>query len=86
MKTQMNSPDANPTWHALDTEQVLKHLTSLPEGLSEDEVQRRLGEHGANRIPPPKRRSALMRLLAQFHNVLIYVLIVASVVTAMLLW
>src|SRR5690606_29663637 len=34
--------------------------------------------------PPPARRSALVRFLMQFHNVLIYVLLAAGVITALL--
>jgi Ca2+-transporting ATPase len=71
-------------WHAMQAQDVLGHFKSGPEGLSEEEALRQLGEYGANLIPAPKRRSALMRLAAQFHNVLIYVLLVAGVVTALL--
>ncbi|MCG8429087.1 MAG: cation-transporting P-type ATPase [Chromatiales bacterium] len=71
-------------WHAMGAREVLKHLTSTPDGLSEVEAGKRLEKYGINRIPPPKRRSALMRLLAQFHNVLIYVLLVAAVATTLL--
>jgi magnesium-transporting ATPase (P-type) len=71
-------------WHAMEAEQALAHLTSSVEGLSEEQAARLLAEHGPNRIPPPKRRTPLMRLLSQFHNVLIYVLLGAGLVTALL--
>ena len=54
------------------------------QGLSHDEAARRLARHGPNRLTPPKRRGPLLRFLLQFHNVLIYVLLAASVVTALL--
>ena len=38
--------------------------------------------HGPNRLPEARARGPLMRFLAQFHNVLIYVLLGAAVVTA----
>lgn len=54
------------------------------EGLSGKEAAVRLGRFGANKLPEGKRRGPLMRLLLQFHNVLIYVLLAAAVVTALL--
>ncbi len=52
--------------------------------MSHVDAARRLAVHGPNRLPPPKRRSALARFAAQFHNVLIYVLLAAVAVTAAL--
>lgn len=64
--------------------EVLADLDSTPDGLSEQEAQRRLARHGPNRLPDIKPRGRLQRLLAQFHNVLIYVLLVAAAVTLVL--
>jgi hypothetical protein len=44
-------------WHAMQAQDVLGHFKSGPEGLSEEEALRQLGEYGANLIPAPKRRS-----------------------------
>ncbi|MFP4130533.1 MAG: cation-transporting P-type ATPase, partial [Thiohalospira sp.] len=71
-------------WHTLEAEAALSGLESRPDGLTTAEVQARLARHGPNRITTAARRSALARLLAQFHNVLIYVLIAAAGVTALL--
>jgi magnesium-transporting ATPase (P-type) len=71
-------------WHALDSIQVMARLQASQNGLTDDEVKHRLARHGPNRLPEPKTRSPLMRFLSQFRNVLIYVLLVASGVTAML--
>ena len=38
----------------------------------------------ANRLPAPKRQGPLLRLLRQFHNVLLYMMLFASLVTALL--
>ncbi len=67
------SPDAD--WHALATGEVLARLDSRATGLTTDEVRARLARYGPNRLPEAASRSALARLLAQFHNVLIYVLL-----------
>jgi magnesium-transporting ATPase (P-type) len=53
-------------------------------GLSTAEAALRLGRYGANRLPEPPRRSAILRFLSHFHNVLIYVLLGAAVTTAAL--
>jgi magnesium-transporting ATPase (P-type) len=71
-------------WHAMPAEDAVAALGSHHAGLSADEAARRLIEAGPNRLPQPKRRGPLMMLLSQFHNVLIYVLMIAGVVTLIL--
>jgi len=71
-------------WHALASDVALQRLQSRPEGLSGAEAAQRLARHGANRLPASKPRSKLKRLLAQCQNLLIYVLLLAAVVTAAL--
>ncbi|MGB6905835.1 MAG: HAD-IC family P-type ATPase, partial [Methyloceanibacter sp.] len=44
----------------------------------------RLIQYGLNRLPSAKASSVFLRFLRQFHNVLIYVLLAASLVTASL--
>jgi magnesium-transporting ATPase (P-type) len=76
---------SNPqTWHDLSPEQALSELESTPDGLSDAEVDQRRAKYGPNRLPEPPRRSLLMRFLLQFHNILIYVLLGAAVITALL--
>ncbi len=71
-------------WHALSAAQVSEELGTSEAGLSAREAGRRLAAHGPNRLPEVKPPSPLVRFLSQFHNVLIYVLIVAGAVTALL--
>ncbi|MBK9128442.1 MAG: cation-transporting P-type ATPase [Phycisphaerales bacterium] len=80
----MREPTSSTAWHALDVQSALERLRSGPDGLSAEEAARRLDHHGPNRLRPPQRLSPLARLLLQFHNVLIYVLIGAGVATALL--
>ena len=80
----MSDPAPATPWHALSVEAVLAALGSSAEGLSGAEARRRLARHGPNRLPEARPRSAWMRFLAQFHNVLIYVLLVAGATTAAL--
>ncbi|MDP3639124.1 MAG: cation-transporting P-type ATPase [Azonexus sp.] len=76
----------NPTtlWHQQSVEDALAAQKSEANGLSAAEASQRLLEHGANRLTPPRKRGPLLRLLLQFHNVLIYVLLGSAVVTATL--
>jgi len=75
------NPSSDCQWHATPAQRVLQQLDSRENGLEPQEVDQRLQHYGHNRLTPPKSRSALARLLEQFKNVLIYVLLVAGVVT-----
>ena len=71
-------------WHSLPAQEVLSALASHPDGLSHSEAERRLAIHGPNRLKPPLRRGPLARLALQLHNVLMYVLLAAALITALL--
>ncbi|MBL8499718.1 MAG: cation-transporting P-type ATPase [Nitrosomonas sp.] len=71
-------------WHTYSPQQALDALNTGSDGLSQTEARRRLERYGANRLKPPQAKSAMMRFLLQFHNVLIYILLIASVLTAVL--
>ncbi|MFC6654648.1 cation-transporting P-type ATPase [Roseibium salinum] len=70
--------------HAQSADEALRALDAAETGLSSAEAARRLSGHGPNRLPEPPRRSVILRFLAHFHNVLIYVLIGSAIVTAAL--
>ena len=67
--------------HAIDTDASLKAIQASAGGLSQDEVARRREIHGPNRLPQPPKRSVILRFLAHFHNILIYVLIGSGIIT-----
>jgi len=71
-------------WHALGENAVFDALEASQAGLSEAEAKARLRQYGENRQRPPVRRTRLERFLAQFRNLLIYILIGAALVTALL--
>ncbi len=73
-----------PDIHAQPAETVLAYLESGRHGLSHTQAQERLARHGRNQLPPPKSRGPWLRLLMQFHNVLIYVLLAAAIITSLL--
>jgi len=71
-------------WYQLDEEEVLKKLGTSEEGLSGSEAEKRVEKYGPNRLPEEERISRLKILLHQFTSPLIYILLVAAVVTAIL--
>jgi magnesium-transporting ATPase (P-type) len=68
----------------MPVEEAMHRLDARPDGLREEEAAARLRRHGANRLPEQGRPSVLRRFLRQFHDVLIYVLLVAGAVTVLL--
>lgn len=70
-------------WYQLSVEKTFEILKSSEKGLNSKEAQKRLAKYGSNEITF-KKISPLFRLLKQFNNPLIYVLIVAAMVTALL--
>lgn len=77
----MTPPIAAP--HATRPEELARSLdVDVGGGLDEAEVQRRLLEVGANRLPDPPRQSGLVRLARQFASPIVITLVVAAVVAA----
>jgi magnesium-transporting ATPase (P-type) len=72
----------NRPWHALPVEAVYEAFSSSERGLSEQEAEQRLSRHGANKLTATRGRGPIRRFLSQFHNVLIYVLLIAGAITA----
>ncbi|MFW6346288.1 MAG: cation-translocating P-type ATPase, partial [Halomonas sp.] len=66
-------------WHALAEDASLERLASTPDGLNAREARRRLDEHGPNQLQQGEARPAWKRLLEQFNNILMLVLIIAAI-------
>ncbi|HEY4167839.1 MAG TPA: HAD-IC family P-type ATPase [Reyranella sp.] len=90
MDTAANASTASDgvAWHALSADEVVSRLaTDGLKGLDADEASSRLEKYGPNRLPEGKRRGPVVRFLAQFNNVLVYVLLGAGFTKLMLgLW
>src|SRR6056297_2015703 len=67
--------------HEQPWSRVLEDLESNPNGLTSDEVRRRREEYGANDIVEGGGRTPVDIFIAQFDSVLIWVLIVAAVLS-----
>ncbi|WP_066463668.1 cation-translocating P-type ATPase [Sanguibacter suarezii] len=61
---------------------VLRSVASSPDGLTGEEAGARLARDGRNELPEPAQPSALKRLLSQYADVLIYILVAAAVLKA----
>ncbi|MBE9160106.1 cation-transporting P-type ATPase [Nodosilinea sp. LEGE 06152] len=72
-------------WHHLSQEQVVRLLkTNLEQGLTFNEVAERRDRFGPNQLAAQKNQSAWVRFLQQFNQPLLYILLVAGLVTAFL--
>jgi len=72
-------------WHNLNPEEIAKLLgTGLKRGLTEKAAKTRQREFGKNLLPEEKPLSRLRIFLEQFRSPLIYILIIAGIVTLVL--
>ena len=70
-------------WHAMDAGAVLEAFGTDPaRGLASDEVRQRLERHGPNELAHEEKASAWSMFFAQFKNILIVILIVATILSA----
>lgn len=76
--------EARQAWHAVDSTVAMTAMETSASGLSGDEAQSRLEALGPNALPSVPEKTLLTRILAQFNNALICVLLAAAVVTALL--
>lgn len=70
--------------YSTQPDEVLVSLEATSSGLSTQQAQARLERDGPNSLPTPGRPSLISRILVQFDNVLIYILLVAAVVKALM--
>ena len=97
-RTEANEPDtardgaesttseaqAHRNHHALPARDVLAALGVDKNGLTAAEATRRQEQYGPNSLPASPGRGPFWRFLAQFHSVLVYVLLGAAAVTGAL--
>ena len=71
-------------WHSLPIEDVYERLCSESSGLSEEEAGKRLTQYGPNVLPAKKPPGILILFLRQFKSPLIYILLIAAVISYLL--
>lgn len=72
-------------WYQLHIKEILQKLETSEEGLTDNEVSKRLQHYGLNKLVEEEKISRLKILLHQFTSPLIYILLVAAAVTAFLI-
>jgi len=65
-------------WHSMEIDEVMRALTVTMDGLSSEEVQRRLQEFGPNELKKEKGKSPVKLFLEQFTDILIIILLIAT--------
>ncbi len=71
-------------WHLKTAGGVFEILRSAPEGLDNQEADKRLEEYGPNLLTEKKKRSPFALFLDQFKDFMILVLIAAAVVSGLI--
>jgi magnesium-transporting ATPase (P-type) len=71
----------NKNWYQISSNDAMSRLETSEAGLNPQVAAERLKEFGPNALPEKPTKSALMRFLAHFNDVLIYILLAAAVVT-----
>ncbi|THU39708.1 calcium-translocating P-type ATPase, PMCA-type [Niastella caeni] len=69
-------------WHTSTIEDVFKELQSNRDGLSTDEVAKRIQQYGPNQLQEKKKKPVWLVFLMQFKDVMILILMVAAVISA----
>src|SRR5687768_12514017 len=70
--------DRSSLWHTLDAKAVLAQLQSTRDGLTAEEVRKRLERYGPNRLEVIPPASAWSILVAQFRSVVVLLLVAAA--------
>jgi len=80
----MSNSQTRAVWHSIEPVQVLKELNTDPhKGLSDDEVKRRIEKYGYNELKKEEGISPFMLFINQFKNILIIILLIATVLSAL---
>ena len=71
-------------WHQKGLKEAVEDLGTSLQGLSSEEVRKRLDEYGPNELKEGKKKTPLMMLLDQFKDFMIIVLIASAVIAGAL--
>ncbi|MCF6158854.1 MAG: HAD family hydrolase [wastewater metagenome] len=71
-------------WYQLHINDVMKKLGTSEKGLTDEEARERLEQYGPNKLTEEEKISKIKILLHQFISPLIYILLVAALVTFLL--
>ncbi|MBI2569064.1 MAG: HAD-IC family P-type ATPase [Candidatus Schekmanbacteria bacterium] len=79
------SIEATQSWHSVSADDVLRSLrVDIDAGLGDSAIQERLNQFGENLLTVGKDPSKIITFLTQFHQPLIYILIVSGTISSVL--
>ena len=67
-------------WHNMSIDEVFDGLNSSLDGLTTDEVSLRINKYGYNKLKGKKPRHPLMKLIDQFRDPMVYLLMLAAII------
>ncbi len=68
-------------FHSRKLDEIFSDLRSNPNGLEDKDAELRLKNQGRNILPEKKKSSQVFAFIKQFHSFLIYILIVAAIIS-----
>jgi len=71
-------------WHQISPREIYNRVSTSEKGLNSEEAQRRLKLYGYNRVAEEDKVNRIRIFLHQFANPLIYILLIAGVITLLL--
>ncbi|MDG6257196.1 MAG: HAD-IC family P-type ATPase [Methanomicrobiaceae archaeon] len=77
-------PPAGEPWHALPIARIYERLSTGPQGLSSEEAALRQKQYGKNVLPAKKPPGLPEIVLHQFKSPLIYILLIAGVISVLI--
>jgi Ca2+-transporting ATPase len=85
-KNEAIAPDETGHFHSLPTQAVLEHLKVRDSGLTSAEAAERLAQYGPNQLIEKPRPGFLKMLWDQINSFVVWLLIVAAVVSGLIGW
>ena len=83
-KTAVNASTTEKLWYQQTVEESLAGLQTGPAGLSPEDAQNKLKHYGPNVLPQKEGKSLFIKFISHFKDILIYILLAAAVVTAIM--
>lgn len=80
----VNKTTTEKLWYQQTVQESLAGLQSGPAGLSPEEAQNKLKHYGPNVLPQKEGKSLFIKFISHFKDILIYILLAAAVVTAIM--
>lgn len=80
----MNTDKPDSPFYQLSIEETLAKTQSSHDGITREDAAARLQQYGENALPQTPGKPAWLRFLAHFNDVLIYVLLAAALLTAVM--